>query len=81
MQKKLSKYNSDSKNLIEILVLFPKLSEYLVKHNLIDIFPMEPIHFFETVTNMIISRRKEGLEVSIQEFIKNPDKIDFNSIM
>jgi hypothetical protein len=42
---------------------------------------MEPIHFFETVTNMIISRRKEGLEVSIQEFIKNPDKIDFNSIM
>jgi len=25
---------------------------------------MEAVHFFEAVTNMVISRRKEGLEVS-----------------
>jgi hypothetical protein len=46
-------------------VLFPKMSEFLGKHRLVDFLPMHSVDFFQSVTNEVINRRRNGLEVSL----------------
>ena len=43
-------------------VLAPKLAEMLSKKNLVNFIPLEPMKFFESVTNSIIERRKANLD-------------------
>lgn len=48
----------------------PKLAEYLVQNNLIEIFPTKPFKFLEDVTNEIVARRKAKLDVR-DDFIQS----------
>ena len=40
----------------------PKLAEMLSRKNLVNFIPLEPMKFFESVTNSIIERRKANLD-------------------
>ena len=47
-----------------ILVLFPNVCTLFAKFGLFHFFPNKSVRFFESVSNEIIDRRRQGLEVS-----------------
>lgn len=44
-------------------VLFPTIGKILSNLNMIEFFPLKPLKFLGQVTNEIINRRKQKLEV------------------
>ncbi len=49
--------------IFDFKVLFPKPMGFLMKNNLIELFPEKSIDFIQDILNQIIEKRKNGTEV------------------